>query len=103
MPGPIIFRVGSGQGRIGWLRLLIIVLIASGLLFIVAVLAFSLLIVLAPLMLLAGILSYFFPGLRPRARQRPPSAAGDTIDVDYRVVEPDRDGQQPKNDLPRLK
>ncbi len=103
MPGPIIFRFSPGSGRFGWFRLLIILVLTIGTLLVIAFVAFSLLIILAPLMLLAAVISYLFPGWRNRVRY--PAAqpsAGDVIDADFRIVE-NADDASAKEDHLRLK
>ena len=102
MPGPFIFRFGPGAGRPGWIRILITVLLIAGISLVVAFIAFSLLVILAPLMLLAAIASFLFPGWRNRSRRAAPPSAGDVIDADFRIVK-DGDDAPVKDDLPRLK
>lgn len=102
MRGPFIFRFGPGSGRLGWLRVLVIVLLVTGISLVVAFVAFSLLVILAPLMLLAAVASFLFPGWRNRSRPNAEPSAGDVIDADFRVVEKG-DEKSTTDDRPRLK
>jgi membrane protein implicated in regulation of membrane protease activity len=80
------FRTRSGLGV--WLTILaaMALIVAIGIL--AATVAFGLFLILAPVILLAAVLNYFFPraGFRQERKRHP--GAPNIIDGEYRVVEP---------------
>jgi hypothetical protein len=103
MPQPIVFRIRSASGRVGWLTVLTALVLVGIVVFVIVVVALGALLILAPVMIVAGLIYYLFPGARFRSRRDQTPKAPEIIDGEYRVVEPFEDEHTPSpGDRPRL-
>jgi hypothetical protein len=99
MPQPFEFRFRAYSGWIRWLTILMALLLV----FVIAVLAFGALMILAPVMLVAATIYYLFPGVRRNTRRQQGVKQSMTIDGEYRILEPrEGDGKPTPDDRPRV-
>ena len=86
MPNPGGFQLRLGWS--GWLALIVVLGLVLAVAAVVSVLLIGAMLVILPVAIIAALLYYLFPGLRPRAphQQREP----EIIEGEYRVVDPSR-------------
>jgi small neutral amino acid transporter SnatA (MarC family) len=83
MPQPS-FHVRLGWS--GWLSLLIALALVLTVAAVLAIVLLGVFIILLPVVIISGVVYYFFPGLRNRYREQ--WRETETIEGEYRVVDP---------------